>query len=68
MSMVEVEMSQAQLIRCIEQQLDDLSYLNEELFNDWCNKLYTEDDEPIIEKFTVKVLTQVTQDVEKNDD
>ena len=61
-------MKQDQLVRCIEQQLDDLSYLNEELFNDWCNKLYTEDDEPILEKFTAKVLTQVTQDVEKNDD
>jgi len=60
-------MKQEQLVRCIEQQLDDLSYLNEELFNDWCNKLYTEDDERIIEKFTVKVLTQVTKDVEKND-
>ena len=60
-------MSQEQLVRCIEQQLDDLSYLNEELFNDWCNKLYTEDDEPILEKFTAKVLTQVTKDVEKND-
>lgn len=61
-------MSQEQLIRCIEQQLDDLSYLNEELFNDWCNQLYTEDDEPIFEKFTAKVLTQVTQDVYDNDD
>jgi len=60
-------MTQAQLIRSIEQQLDDLSYLNEELFNDWCNQLYTEDDEPILEKFTVKVLTQVTQDVYNND-
>ena len=60
-------MKQEQLIRCIEQQLDDLSYLNEELFNDWCNKLYTEDDEPILEKFTAKVLTQVTQDVYSND-
>lgn len=60
-------MTQDQLLRCIEQQLDDLSYLNEELFNDWCDKLYTEDDEPILEKFTVKVLTQVTQDVYDND-
>lgn len=61
-------MTQEQLIRCIEQQLDDLSYLNEYLFNDWCNKLYTENDEPILEKFTVKVLTQLTQDVYDNDD
>jgi len=63
-----VTKTQEQLIRCIEQQLDDLSYLNEGLFNDWCDKLYTEDDEPILEKFTAKVLTQVTKDVEKNDD
>lgn len=61
-------MNQEQLIRCIEQQLDDLSYLNEDLFDNWCNRLYTENDEPILEKFTVKVLTQLTQDVYDNDD
>ena len=53
-------MNQEQLIRCIEQQLDDLSYLNEYLFNDWCNKLYTENDEPIVKRFTLKVLNQLT--------
>lgn len=53
-------MNQEQLIRCIEQQLDDLSYLNEDLFNDWCNKLYTENDEPIVKRFTLKVLNQLT--------
>ncbi len=53
-------MNQDQLIRCVEQQLDDLSYLNEHLFNDWCEKLYTEDDEPIVKRFTLKVLNQLT--------
>lgn len=53
-------MNQDQLIRCVEQQLDDLSYLNEDLFNDWCELLYTENDEPIAERFTVKVLNQLT--------
>lgn len=53
-------MTQEQLIRCIEQQLDDLSYLNEDLFNEWCDRLYTENDEPIVERFTLKVLNQLT--------
>ena len=60
-------MNQDQLIRCIEQQLDDLSYLNEHLFNDWCDRLYTENDEPIVERFTVKVLNQLTQQVFDHD-
>ena len=60
-------MNQEQLIRCIEQQLDDLSYLNEDLFNDWCDRLYTENDEPIIKRFTVKVLNQLTQQVSDHD-
>lgn len=53
-------MNQEQLIRCIDQQLDDLSYLNEHLFNEWYDRLYTENDEPIVERFTVKVLNQLT--------
>lgn len=53
-------MNQEQLIRCIDQQLDDLSYLNENLFNEWYDRLYTENDEPIVERFTVKVLNQLT--------
>lgn len=60
-------MNQEQLIRCIEQQLDDLSYLNEYLFNDWCDQLYTENDEPIIKRFTVKVLNQLTSLVNECD-
>ena len=60
-------MTQEQLIRCIEQQLDDLSYLNEYLFNDWCELLYTENDEPIVERFTLKVLNQLTQQVSDHD-
>jgi len=53
-------MNQDQLIRCIEQQLDNLSYLNEHLFYDWCDRLYTENDEPIVERFTLKVLNSLT--------
>lgn len=53
-------MNQDQLIRCIEQQLDDLSYLNEYLFDDWCHQLYTENDEPIVERFTLKTLNSLT--------
>jgi len=53
-------MNQDQLIRCIEQQLDDLSYLNEYLFHDWCDRLYTENDEPIVERFTLKTLNSLT--------
>lgn len=53
-------MTQEQLIRCIDQQLDNLSYLNEHLFNEWYDRLYTENDEPIVERFTVKVLNQLT--------
>ena len=60
-------MNQDQLIRCIEQQLDDLSYLNEYLFDDWCHQLYNENDEPIVKRFTLKVLNQLTQQVSDHD-
>ena len=67
-STLSTQMNQEQLIRCIEQQLDDLSYLNEYLFNDWCDRLYTENDEPIVERFTVKVLNQLTSLVSSCDE
>lgn len=59
--------TQEQLIREIEQQLDNLSCFNEMLFDYWCTELYTDDDEPITEKFTSEVLQQITKDVEEND-
>lgn len=59
--------TQEQLVRSIEQQLDNLSCFNEMLFGFWCNELYTEDDEPILEKFTPEVLSQIEQDVYNND-
>lgn len=38
-----------QLHRSIEQALDNLSCLNEMLFDYWCSVLYEDDDETIIE-------------------
>jgi hypothetical protein len=67
MFMVEVKMNQDQLIRTIEQELDNLSYFNEMLFNCWCDELYDENSEPIVEKFTPTVLTQIQEDVYNND-
>jgi hypothetical protein len=42
-------MDTAQLHRSIEQALDNLSFLNEMLFDYWCSELYEDDDETIIE-------------------
>jgi hypothetical protein len=60
--------TQAQLIRQIEQQLDDLSYLNEDLFNYWCDELFYPDneDEMIPEKCTLEVLLELRQIVDDN--
>ena len=52
-------MTQDQLIRSIEQQIDDLSYLDEELFNQCCDKYYDENDQPITELFTPELLTEL---------
>lgn len=50
-------MDKEQLIRCIDQQLDDLSYLNENAFNYWCSVLYEEDDETrILDQWTRQTL------------
>lgn len=50
-------MTQEQLIRSIEQQLDNLSCLNEMTFNHWCEELYQDDDETkILEKWTPQTL------------
>jgi hypothetical protein len=58
--MVDLEMDQEQLIRCIEQQLDNLSYINEDLFNQYCD-LYYDNDEPIVELFTPELLVKLEE-------
>jgi hypothetical protein len=59
--MVEVDMDQAQLIRSIEQQLENLAHFNEELAYEYENDLYHSDfmDEPIVERFTVELLKEL---------
>jgi ABC-type dipeptide/oligopeptide/nickel transport system ATPase component len=64
MFMVEVEMDQAQLIRSIEQQLENLMSLDEDLEYEYECELYydcndDEEPEPIIEKFTPELLTEL---------
>ncbi len=61
MFMVEVEMDQAQLIRCIEQQLENLAHFDDELAYEYENDLYYSDfmDEPIIEQFTPQLLKEL---------
>jgi hypothetical protein len=53
--------TQEQLIRSIEQQLENLSTLDEELCFEYESKLYHSDfmDEPIVEKFTPELLTEL---------
>lgn len=63
--MVEVEMEQ--LIRNIEQQLDNLSYVNEMLFNYWLNELCDENDELIPAKCSEEILSQLEKDVYDNE-
>ena len=58
-----VEMNQEQLVRCIEQQLDNLQSINQMSFDYWLNELCDENDELIVEKCNEKVLTQLEQEV-----
>ena len=53
----------------IYQELDNLSYLNDELFEYYCNELFYPDneDEMIPEKCTVNVLLELRRLVEEND-
>ena len=60
-------MTQAQLLRSIEQQLDNLQSLNQMQFDDWLSELCDEDDELISEKCNQQVLSQIEQDVYNND-
>jgi hypothetical protein len=52
----------------IYQELDNLSYLNDELFDYYCNKLFYADDEDemIIEKCTPELLLELRQIVDDN--
>ena len=59
--------TQEQLLRSIEQQLDNLSYVNEMLFEYWLTELCDDDGEIIPEKCTEEVLSQLEKDVYDND-
>ncbi len=63
MFMVEVEMTevQEQLIRSIEQQLENLAHFDGELAYEYENDLYYSDfmDEPIVELFTPELLKEL---------
>jgi hypothetical protein len=64
MFMVEVEMTQEQLIRSIEQQLENLMHFDDDLAYQYDCDLYYEvaDDEepiPIVEAFTPELLKEL---------
>ena len=54
-------MNQAQLIRSIEQQLENLMTLDDDLAHDYDLLLYNDQEQPIINNFTPQVLEQLTQ-------
>lgn len=73
MSMVEVEMTQEQLIQSIEQQLENLMHFDDDLAYQYDCDLYYEvaDDEeqiPIVEAFTPELLKELEDLVRKLDD
>jgi hypothetical protein len=55
--------TQEQLIRCIEQQLENLMTFDQDLACDYENDLYSGDDmdEPIVDKFTPELLKELEQ-------
>ncbi len=55
--------TQAQLIRCIEQQLENLAHFDAELAYQYEDDLYSGDDmdEPIVDKFTPELLKELEQ-------
>lgn len=59
--------TQEQLINSIEQQLDNLSYVNEMLFDYWLNELCDVNDELIPAKCSEKILSQLEKDVYDNE-
>ena len=71
--MVEVEMTQEQLIQSIEQQLENLMHFDDDLAYQYDCDLYYEvaDDEepiPIVEAFTPELLKELEDLVRKLDD
>jgi len=57
-------MNQDQMNRCIEQALDNLSFLNEMLFNFWLSELYEDDDETmIVSMWNEQTLADIEKDV-----
>ena len=54
-------MDQTQLIRSIEQQLENLAHFDDDLAYDYeCNLYYADnDDEPIVEEFTPELLKEL---------
>jgi len=73
MFMVEVEMTQEQLIQSIEQQLENLMHFDDDLAYQYDCDLYYEvaDDEepiPIVEAFTPELLKELEDLVRKLDD
>ena len=56
-------MNQEQLVRSIEQQLDNLQSINQMSFDYWLSELCDENDELIIEKCNEQVLSQLEQEV-----
>ena len=61
------QMTQTQLIRSIEQQLENLMSLNEMVLDSWMSELCDDDGELIPEKCTEEVLSQLEKDVYDND-
>jgi hypothetical protein len=53
--------TQAQLIRSIEQQLENLMVFDDDLAHDYDLLLYDDQEQPIIKNFTPQVLEQLTQ-------
>ncbi len=64
---IEMTETQAQLIRSIEQQLDNLQSINQMQFDYWLSELCDEDDELIPHKCNEEVLFQITEEVYNND-
>ena len=62
-----MKQTQEQLLRCIEQQLDNLQSLNQMQFDYWLSELCDENDELISEKCNQQVLSEIEQDVYNND-
>ena len=60
-------MNQAQLIRSIEQQLDNLQSINQMIFDYWLSELCDENDELIPQKCNAQVLSQLEQEVYDHD-